>query len=91
MQVVDKLAEAGLGEVGPGQATQPKPYWPALSFRAIPEIVARCVAVLVALASIAAVALVGVFSFGFYAMATVLEKVRHCAARINLYWAHTTG
>jgi fatty acid desaturase len=75
MQVVDKLADTGLGEVGSRQAARPKPYWPALSFRAIPEIVARCMAVLVALASIAAVALVGVFSFGLYAVATVLEKV----------------
>src|ERR1700751_1255258 len=74
MQIVDKLAEMGLGDMGSG--TRSKPYWPALSLRAIPEIVARSFASVVALASIAAVALVGVFSFGAYLLMELLAKVR---------------
>jgi fatty acid desaturase len=73
MGSVGKVAEAELSDVG--SVTRSKSYWPALSLRAVPEIVARCVAVLVALASIAAVALVGVFSFGAYLLAELLAKV----------------
>jgi fatty acid desaturase len=69
-----KLAEQGLGDVG--SAAQSKSYWPAPSFRTVPEIVARSFALVVALASIAAVAFVGVFSFGAYLLAQLLAQVR---------------
>ncbi|MGC2727307.1 MAG: hypothetical protein WA224_25335, partial [Candidatus Acidiferrales bacterium] len=74
MGSVGKFAEAELS--GVGQATRAKAYWPALSLRAIPEFAVRCVAVIVAVASIAAVAMVGVFSFGLYGVAEILGKVR---------------
>jgi hypothetical protein len=82
MQIVDKLAEMGLGDMGSG--TRSKSYWPALSVRAIPEIVARFFASVVALASIAAVALVGVFSFGAYLLTELLAK------GMNFFLALTT-
>lgn len=74
MGSVGKFAEAGLG--GVEQAARAKAYWPALSWRAIPDFAARCVAVIVALASVAAVAMVGVFSFGFYGAGEILGKVQ---------------
>jgi fatty acid desaturase len=74
MGSVGKFAEAGIGAVE--QAGRAKAYWPAWSLRAIPEFVARCVAVVVAVASIAAVAMVGVFSFGLYGVAEILGKSR---------------
>lgn len=74
MGSVGKLAEAELS--GVEQAARAKTYWPALSWRAIPEFAMRCFAVIVALASVAAVAMVGVFSFGFYGVAEILGKVR---------------
>ena len=51
-------------------------YWPAVSFAAIPEVVLRCWAVLMALASTLAVGLVAVLSFGCYGAAKLLAKVR---------------
>ena len=74
MGSVGKFAEAGIG--GVEQSARAKAYWPAWSLRAIPEFAARCVAVVVALASIAAVAMVGVFSFGLYGVAEIFGKVR---------------
>jgi fatty acid desaturase len=74
MHFVDKLADADSNDVG--QPTRSKAYWPALSFRAIPKLAAQCAAVLVALASIAAVSLVGVLSFGGYGATVLLGKVR---------------
>jgi fatty acid desaturase len=74
MGSVGKFAEAEIG--GVAQVVRAKPYWPAPSLRAIPEFAMRCVAVIVAVASIAAVAMVGVFSFGLYGVAEILCKVR---------------
>ncbi|MFZ0522999.1 MAG: fatty acid desaturase [Candidatus Acidiferrales bacterium] len=74
MGSVGKFAEAELS--GVAEAARAKTYWPALSVRAIPEFAARCAAVIVALASIAAVAMVGVFSFGLYGVAEILGKAR---------------
>ena len=51
-------------------------YWPAVSFAAIPEVVLRCWAVLMALASTLAVGLVAVLSFGCYGAAKLLAKLR---------------
>jgi fatty acid desaturase len=66
--------ETDLSDVQKG--TRSNAYWPAISFRAIPELVLRCWAVLMALASIVAVALVAVLSFGCYGAAKLLGKVR---------------
>ena len=74
MGSVGKFAEAELS--GVAEAARAKAYWPALSVRAIPEFAMRCFAVIVALASIAAVAMVGVFSFGLYGVAEIFGKVR---------------
>jgi fatty acid desaturase len=74
MGSVGKFAEAELS--GVEQVARAKAYWPALSWRAIPEFAMRCFAVIVALASVAAVAMVGVFSFGLYGVAEILGKVR---------------
>ena len=74
MGSVGKFAEAGIG--GVEQAARAKAYWPAWSLRAVPEFAARCVAVVVAVASIAAVSMVGVFSFGLYGVAEILGKAR---------------
>lgn len=74
MGSVGKLAEAELS--GVEQAARAKTYWPALSWRAIPEFAMRCFAVIVALASVAAVAMVGVFSFGLYGVAEILGEAR---------------
>ncbi len=74
MGSIGKLADAEMK--GAEQAARSKSYWPALSLRTIPQLAAQCVAVLVALASIAAVAMVGVLSFGLYGVAKVLGQVR---------------
>ena len=74
MGSLGKFAEAGMG--GVEQVARAKAYWPAWSLRAIPEFMARCVAVVVAVASIAAVSLVGVFSFGLYGAAEIFGKIR---------------
>lgn len=58
------------------KGTRSKAYWPAVSFAAIPELVLRCWAVLMALASTATIALVAVLSFGCYGAAKLLGKVR---------------
>src|SRR6202046_3422050 len=74
MQFVAKLMEADLSDVQKG--TRAKAYWPAISFAALPELVLRCWAVLMALASTIAVALVAVPSFVCYGAAKLLAKVR---------------
>ncbi|MFY9801966.1 MAG: fatty acid desaturase [Candidatus Acidiferrales bacterium] len=74
MGSVGKLAESDLNSAV--STTGANAYWPALSFGAIPRLAAQCVAVIVAVASIAAVAMVGVLSFGLYALALALERVR---------------
>ena len=74
MQFVGKIMEADLSDVQRG--TRSNAYWPAISFAVIPELVLRCWAVLMALASTAAVALVAVPSFVCHGAAKLLAKVR---------------
>ena len=74
MQFVGQLTQADLNDVR--KDTRSKTYWRAMRLRAIPKLVFRCWAVLMALASIAAVSLVGVLSFAFYGAAMLLGRVR---------------
>jgi fatty acid desaturase len=74
MQFVAKLMEADLSDVQKG--TRSNAYWPAIRLGAIPELILRCWAVLMALASTVAVALVAVLSFGCYGAAKLLGKIR---------------
>jgi fatty acid desaturase len=74
MQFVGKLMEADLNDVPKG--TRSNAYWPAISFSVLPELVLRCWAVLMALASTVAVALVAVLSIGCYGAARLLGKIR---------------
>jgi fatty acid desaturase len=74
MQFVAKLMEADLNDVQKG--TRSNAYWPAIRLRAIPELILRCWAVLMALASTVAVALVAVLSIGCYGAAKLLGKIR---------------
>jgi fatty acid desaturase len=73
MQFVGKLTEADLNDVR--KDTRPKTYWPAVRLGAITKLILRCWAVLVALASIAAVSFVGALSFGCYGVAMLLGRV----------------
>jgi len=66
--------EADLNDVPKG--TRSNAYWPAIIFAALPELVLRCWAVLMALASTVAVALVAVLSIGCYGAAKLLGKIR---------------
>jgi len=74
VQFVGQLTEANLNDVR--KDTRSKTYWRAMRLGAIPKLVFRCVAVLMALGSIAAVSLVGVLSFAFYGAAMLLGRVR---------------
>jgi fatty acid desaturase len=74
MQFVGKLTEADLDEVRKG--TRSKTYRRPIRSGAIPQLVFRSWAVLMALASIAAVSLVGLLSFGCYGAAMLLGRVR---------------
>jgi fatty acid desaturase len=74
MQFAGKLTAADLNDVP--KDTRSKAHWRALTPRALAKLVVRCGAVLFALASIAAVSIVGVLSFGFYGAARLLGKVR---------------
>jgi fatty acid desaturase len=66
--------EADLNDVQKG--TRSNAYWPVIRFAALPELVLRCWAVLMALASTVAVALVAVLSIGCYGAAKLLGKIR---------------
>jgi len=66
--------EADLNDVQRG--TRSNAYWPAIRFAALPELILRCWAVLMALASTVAVALVAVLSIGCYGAAKLLGKIR---------------
>jgi fatty acid desaturase len=66
--------EADLNDVQRG--TRSNAYWPAIRFAALPELILRCWAVLMALASTLAVALVAVLSIGCYGAAKLLGKIR---------------
>ena len=70
MQFVGKLTQADLSDVG--KDTRSKTFWRALRPSATAKLVFRCLAVPMALASIAAVALVAALSFGFYGAAMLL-------------------
>src|SRR6266481_7425726 len=74
MQFAGQLTEADLNDVR--KDTRSKTYWRAMRLGAIPKLVFRWWAVLMALASIAAVSLVGVLSFGCYGAAMLLGRVR---------------
>jgi fatty acid desaturase len=74
MHFVAKLMETDLNDVQKG--TRSNAYWPAIRLRAIPELILRCWAVLMALASTIAVALVAVLSIGCYGAAKLLGKIR---------------
>jgi len=74
MQFVGQLTEPDLNEVG--NDTRSKTNWRAMRLEAIPKLVFRGWAVLMALASIAAIALVGALSFGGYGAAMLLGRVR---------------
>ncbi|MGB8521370.1 MAG: fatty acid desaturase [Candidatus Acidiferrales bacterium] len=69
-----KLMEADLNDVQKG--TRSNAYWPAIRPGAIPELILRCWAVLMALASTVAVALVAVLSIGCYGAAKLFGKIR---------------
>ncbi len=66
--------EADLNDVQ--NSTRSRRYWPALSLGALPELVLRCWAVLMALASTMAVSLVAVLSVGSYLAVSLLAKIR---------------
>jgi fatty acid desaturase len=74
MQFAGKLTEADLSGVRKG--TRSTTHWPVTQLGAISKAVVRCLAVLMALASIAAVSLVGVLSVGCYGAAMLLGRVR---------------
>src|ERR1700720_3351681 len=73
-QSVGKLTVAGLNDVRAD--ARPKTYRRAIGPGALLKLVARSWGVLIALASIAAVSLVGLVSFGCYGAATLLGRVR---------------
>ena len=74
MQFVGKLTEADLSDVQ--KTARSTAYWPALSLEAIPKLLIRAVAVLIAVASTATVLLVAVPSIGCYVVAKLLDKIR---------------
>ena len=74
MQFVGQLAQADLND-GRKDA-RPKSYWPAIKLASIPKILLRSCAVLMGLASIAAVSLVGLLSVAFYGVAKLLGRLR---------------
>src|SRR4029077_8356473 len=75
MQLAGKLSAADLNDVGTvtRSKTQRRAIGPAA---AIPKLLIRSCAVLLGLASIVAVSLVGILSFGFYSAAMLLGKIR---------------
>src|SRR5580698_1795289 len=74
MQFAAKIMEAALNDSR--KDTPSKTNWRAIRFRAIPKLVFRGWAVAMALASIAALSLVGAVSLGCYGAAMLLGKVR---------------
>jgi fatty acid desaturase len=74
MRFVGKLMDADLN--GVRKSTGSRAYWPAISVGAIPELILRSLAVFTALASMLAVSLVALLSFGFSGAAALLEKAR---------------
>jgi fatty acid desaturase len=74
MQFVGKLTEADLNEVR--KDTRSKTNWRAIRLGAIPELVFQWLAVLMSLASIVAISLMAVLSFGCYGAAKLFGMVR---------------
>ncbi len=74
MQFADKLAATDMDCVHSG--TRSKTNWRAIRLAAIPQLVVRGCAALIALGSIAALALVGSLSVGGYGVAKLLGRVR---------------
>jgi fatty acid desaturase len=74
MQSVGKLTESSLHDVP--KDTRSSAYSPAMRLGAIPELLFRSLAVLMALASIVALSLVGLLSFASYGAALLLGKLR---------------
>jgi fatty acid desaturase len=74
MEFVGKLTEADLG--GVQKDTRSRTYWRPMRLGAIRKFVLRSCAVLMGLASIAAVSLMGALSFGFYGAAMLLGRIR---------------
>jgi hypothetical protein len=74
MQLVDKLTVANWGDVRKGPRS--KTYRGAIRSGAVPKLIFRFFAIPVALASIAAASLVGALSYGCYAAAKLLGRVR---------------
>jgi fatty acid desaturase len=74
MPFLGELTEADLNDVR--KDARSKTFWRALRLAAIPKLVGRSLAALIGLASIAAVSLMGVLSFGCYAAAKPLGRIR---------------
>jgi fatty acid desaturase len=74
MPFVGKLTAADLN--GASSEARSNTHWPAIKLAAIPKLLFRCWALLMAWASIAALSLVGALSFGCYGVAKLLRKVR---------------
>src|SRR3984957_5098633 len=74
MPFAGELTEAGLN--GERKNTRSLTYWHSFSLRAIPKLLLRCLSVLTALASTAAILLVALLSIGCYGAAMLLEKIR---------------
>lgn len=74
MQFAGQLAQADLN--GAPQDAGTKRYWRAAKVAAIPKLLFRCWAVFAAFASIVAVSIEGLLSFGFYGVTVLLGKVR---------------
>jgi hypothetical protein len=74
MQVIAKLTAEDLNDAQ--RDTRSKAYWHALRPAAISKLLFRTLAVVVALASIAAVSLVAALSFGCYGAAMLLGRIR---------------
>jgi fatty acid desaturase len=73
MQFAGKITEADLN--GVRNDTRSKTYWRGISLGVIPKTLVRGLSVLLALASIASVSFVAVFSFAIFGAATLLGKV----------------
>ena len=81
-QSIGKLTAEDLNDVQ--KDTRSKTYWHALRPAAIPKLLFRTFAVLMALASIAAVSLVAALSFGCYGVAMLLGRIRRLTRRLSI-------
>src|SRR6202040_1088455 len=78
MQFIGKLTAEDLNDVQ--KDTRSKAYWRVLRPAAISKLLFRTLAVVLALASIAAVSLVAALSFGCYGAALLLGRIRRLRA-----------